>query len=242
MLTVIFSSGLTITSKLHPFGSVHYKRPSAAPAVAIGNSTQPTTTTVRIMFRTIFSFVLVVSAATASTCPTNLPYSSSIVGRSYSMRRPCYPARFVAYGTASVSDTEIKYVPFFENFNHGGVNPGYVCPQTYIFKVNKWAPMLTELPRLVAPADSGPLQQYCAREQERQKILSWPQGFTKNQFIVGMNKTIDGITFLRDHECWTPQYLPTLHTQEYLNAWLDGPITYLLSVAFNFGICLHTST
>eukprot|EP00737_Agarophyton_chilense_P002987 gb/GEZJ01003454.1/.p1 GENE.gb/GEZJ01003454.1/~~gb/GEZJ01003454.1/.p1 ORF type:complete len:192 (-),score=10.45 gb/GEZJ01003454.1/:589-1164(-) len=190
------------------------------------------------MMKNFFCVALVVCTSVVSACQTNLPYSPSIVGRTYSMRQSCGPARFVAHSRVSVSDTEISYMPFYEDFNHGGVNPGYVCPQTYIFRIQKWAPLLIELPRLVAPANSGPLDEYCQREQQRQKVQLQPQGSTRAQFISGVKATVEGITFLRDHECRAEPHIPFTYSEEYLNGWLDGPITYLRGVAFNFDICL----
>ncbi|CAN8075065.1 unnamed protein product [Agarophyton chilense] len=124
------------------------------------------------------------------------------------MRQSCGPARFVAHSRVSVSDTEISYMPFYEDFNHGGVNPG------------------------------GPLDEYCQREQQRQKVQLQPQGSTRAQFISGVKATVEGITFLRDHECRAEPHIPFTYSEEYLNGWLDGPITYLRGVAFNFDICL----
>eukprot|EP00178_Gracilaria_changii_P019910 TRINITY_DN5779_c0_g1_i1.p1 TRINITY_DN5779_c0_g1~~TRINITY_DN5779_c0_g1_i1.p1 ORF type:complete len:197 (-),score=16.01 TRINITY_DN5779_c0_g1_i1:230-820(-) len=192
------------------------------------------------MIASLVTFLVLACTASASTCPVTLPLSPSIAGRSISMMRSCGPGRFKAFSSASVSDTEIRYKPFQEDFNHGNVNPGWVCPQLYIFRMEKWAPLLIQLPRLVIPEDVDRNSDYCQREQDRQKILSRPQGATRDQFIAGMKNTIEGITYLRDHECraGTATPLPFLYTEEYLNAWLDAPVTYLLSVAYNFGLCL----
>ncbi|KAI0566287.1 hypothetical protein FGB62_10g24 [Gracilaria domingensis] len=195
------------------------------------------------MIHTLFAFLLLACSVAASTCPVNLPLPSAVAGRALSMMTPCGPARFVAYGTVSVSNTEIRYTPFQEDFNHGNVNPGYVCKRQFIFRMERWAPLLTELPRLVIPSDVDRNSNYCEREQARQRILSRPNGPTRDKFIAGMNATISGITYLRDHECRSASLpappLPFRYHEEHLNGWLNAPLAYLLSVAYNVGLCLN---
>eukprot|EP00178_Gracilaria_changii_P017413 TRINITY_DN49753_c0_g1_i1.p2 TRINITY_DN49753_c0_g1~~TRINITY_DN49753_c0_g1_i1.p2 ORF type:complete len:157 (-),score=16.23 TRINITY_DN49753_c0_g1_i1:904-1374(-) len=155
------------------------------------------------------------------------------------MITPCGPARFVAHSTVSLSETEIRYQPFQEDFNFGGENPGYVCRQQFVFRVQTNAPLVVERPRLVIPEHIDRNSDYCDREQTAQQIVSTPHGATRNHFIRAMNATIDGLTFLRDHECRTGDFLPFEYTEEYLHGWLEAPISYLLSVSYNFGLCLR---
>lgn len=173
--------------------------------------------------------------ATVYACRTNLPFSPSIVGKNHRQIKPCM-GRFNVRSLVSVTNTEIRYSDF-----HG--YPSLVCGARYTYRISRWGPMLTEYPGMPLP-ESEQFTNYCEREQERQKKISWPQGATKTDFIAGVKKTIDGLTWLRDHHCYTPENppgppLPYLRKQEYVNAWLDAPITYLYSVAFNHGLCLH---
>ncbi|CAN8064086.1 unnamed protein product [Agarophyton chilense] len=157
------------------------------------------------------------------------------------MKRPCDGYRFFAYSSVSVNDTELLYKPFQGDYSHGSENPGHLCAQTYIFKIRKSSPMMIELPRLQIPPGISPFGDYCEREQTRVQKVSWPMGSSRTRFIAGMNTTLNGMKHLRDNECRRDEsgmQFPQLHSEQYLNPWLEAPITYLQGIAYKFDLCL----
>lgn len=189
-------------------------------------------------FQTRTTIVLLSLFCTAfASCSPNLPFSNAIVNTTVLIRRPCGPARFVSYSSVTITASEITYFPFSSDFNHG-LSPGWVCPPRYIFKVHKWAPALIEMPRLVLERTQRPTREECQHLQQRQRNVSFPVGPTRDRYINGMNKTLSGIKYLRDNECRSEGRFPFRYTEEFLNPKLDGVITYLLGVAFNFHLCL----
>lgn len=191
-----------------------------------------------IMNARTFAFAFLALTATVCACSSNLPISPSLVGRNFTAMGPCEPSpRLGIRALVRVNETSIFYKPFSLHFREQGA-----CEVKYIIKFEKWAPLIIKYPSVRPPEGTYlpfniPLD-FCEKEQPRQQIQSRPQGPTRNDFIDFLNRTINGIEYLRDHECRPTMSSRAVYEEEYLHPWLDGIITYLRSVAYNFDICL----
>ncbi|CAN8067562.1 unnamed protein product [Agarophyton chilense] len=142
----------------------------------------------------LFWFLL--GSVAASTCSTDSPFAPEIVGRYHHQFLPCYPTRWTTSTYVKVNATHIHYVPYRVDYNYG-----QFCQKYYVFRLNRWAPMITMYPFLSMPSTNG--FEVCGVEQERQKMVAWPQGSTRDQFIAGLNETITGLAKMRDMKCRT---------------------------------------
>eukprot|EP00737_Agarophyton_chilense_P000199 gb/GEZJ01000227.1/.p1 GENE.gb/GEZJ01000227.1/~~gb/GEZJ01000227.1/.p1 ORF type:complete len:188 (-),score=1.98 gb/GEZJ01000227.1/:607-1170(-) len=181
------------------------------------------------MLMTTVWFWLILRSVAASSCSNESPFSSSIIGRRLDLYLTCYPTRYPDHSIVEVNATHLIYFPVHTSYNFG-----QFCAESYVFKLNRWAPELTHYPLLEDLTENG--HQICGAEQERQKVVAWPHGPTRNQYANGLNNTISGLIVLRDTAC--KEYGYGQNVTAYQHPWVQAPISYLRSVAYNYGFCV----
>eukprot|EP00178_Gracilaria_changii_P014399 TRINITY_DN40595_c0_g1_i1.p1 TRINITY_DN40595_c0_g1~~TRINITY_DN40595_c0_g1_i1.p1 ORF type:complete len:200 (+),score=15.72 TRINITY_DN40595_c0_g1_i1:383-982(+) len=175
---------------------------------------------------------LLTCSLAAATCSNSVLFPSSVMGKTHTQHYPCYPRRCPSTTRVEVNENNIIYVP-----PHGEYNDYRFCHAYYRFHLNDW-PVMIYYPRVEKPAPEEHIG--CVGAQHAQQVVAAPRGARREQYIDGLNKTIIALTKMRDFGCPSDGTDPI--EEEYLNPWLEAPITYLRSIAYNHGICLDFNT
>ncbi|PXF49619.1 hypothetical protein BWQ96_00497 [Gracilariopsis chorda] len=169
-----------------------------------------------------------------------VPFDRELIGKSYGRAATCGPARFNAYSSVRIYQSNITFSPLDEDFNHGGEPRGYVCGKrlTYFYQRAR-PPLLQILPRVVIPPELGRDLSYCGPAQARGAIWATPMGRNREAFINAVNETVREVALIRDYGCEVPpgSFLP-VRVNNFRNVKANAVITYLLGIAYQYNFCI----
>lgn len=194
-----------------------------------------------IVTRTLITLATLLSLTLGRRCSVPVPFNSNLVGRRFFSLDECYRP-------ATLSELRVNAESFM-------FKPSYVtrvfipeCPEKYVFRIrrNEDDPFVVRFPPLEFPGGvegtNDELEKFCQREHASVKEKYFPVGNTRKMFKEAVRTIIKGATEIRDFGCFENEegLISRVEGRAFTNVDLDGVITYLFGVAYQYNFCAES--
>lgn len=184
------------------------------------------------MLTTTIFFAFLTYSVAAQNCEGDVLFSPDVFGRKHTQQYPCSLSRCRTTTSIEITKHQISYYP---PHSTPGSN---ICPELYVIPLSgvDW-PVIIYYPETRKPSPDAGIG--CLGAQFPHRLISGPRSARRDMFFDNLQKITAAMTKLRDYGCTENTRQPI--EEPYLNPWLEGPITYLRTMAHHHDVCLRFS-